>query len=146
MKKILIFLLISLTNTVFGADIQRHKEMNNWLATTILPANSTTPNKALVFISDAGNVDLIDRAQAQIDNNDITDGTIVITRPLATINGIVPIESLEACQADYGSVVIQGNTLVVSTTKLPISVRCTGRNGVYREFYRTVNDSGTLFN
>ena len=139
MKKIL-FLLFFITLTVNGADKQRHKDMSTVMNNYLGASKSTTPNKALVYYSSRTDIDHIDYEIVTIDSSDVSDGAVEITRGSNPKNKNITVTQLEACQADYGKVTIQATKLIVYTDRLPVSVRCTGASGAYREFYQTISE------
>lgn len=138
MKRVFLIFAIMISSTVFSADKQRHKDMSLLLANYVLSAQSTSPNKALVYFSSRDNIDQIDYVEVLIDNADVSDGNVEITRATTVTNGHITIKPLESCQADFGEVTIQPAKLIVFTDRLPVRVRCTGNGGEYREFYQTI--------
>lgn len=138
MKTLLVILTLSLTSA-FAADKAKHQAMTMKLNEYITAAQSTSPNKALVYFSSSIDVDKIDYQEVMIDGSDVSDGKIEITRPTSTRNGDVAINpNITECQADLGEVTIQPSKLIVHTDKLPVRVLCKNNNGSYREFYQTI--------
>lgn len=139
MKKILLLSLSFLMlNVSYSADTERHRLMAQRLKDYEIPSTSNQPNKAVVYFSSRDNVDSIDITEVTIDGFDVSDGKIEITRPTSTFDGIVTIQEVSNCQADYGEVEIRVNKLIVQTDRLPVRVRCQNSTGEYREFYKTI--------
>ena len=139
MKKAILLLMIMGISNIYAADKAKHQQMSLKLNEYIIAAESTQPNKALVYFSSKTDVDKIDWQEVTIDGPVVTDGKIEITRPTSTRNGDVAIDpNITECQADFGEVTIQPSKLVVLTDKLPVRVLCKNNSGSYREFYHTI--------
>lgn len=132
--------LVSLS--AWSADKVRHQAMTNTLNEYTAPAGSSSPNKSLVYFSSRDNVDLIDYQEVAIDDADVSDGVVEITRPVAARNGVLtPAQvatPMTSCQADKGEVTIQASKLLVYTTSLPVRVRCQDSSGNMRQFFQTI--------
>lgn len=138
MKKLLI-LLSFISLSVFAADKQKHKDMTDWLTAKFLNSKSTTPNKALVYISNDTDHDLIGKQIVTIDSPDVSDGQVIIQRPTSTIDNQISISAmagitLTSCQADFGEVTISASQLIVYTDRLPVGVKCIGSGGMKMYF------------
>lgn len=146
MKTLFISFLILASSFAHSADKQLHKDMNAWLNSKFLATQSTTPNKALVYISNDTNADFIGKQIVAIDSPDVTDGQIVITKPTTSIDKQIPdatvasiSSSLTSCQANFGEVTITPTQLIVYTDRLPISILCKGTGGM-RMFFTTIQE------
>lgn len=139
MKKILLIISIFTMSISFAADQERHRSVTQRLNNEYnLASQSTQPNKAVVYFSSRDDVDQIDLTEVSIDGFDVSDGKIEITRPTSTFDGVVTIQEVTNCQADFGEVEIRVNKLIVQTDKLPVRVRCQNATGEYRETYKTI--------
>lgn len=141
MKKLITFVLCALSLSAFAADKTRHQTMTSKLNEYVGAAGSASPNKALVYFSSRDNVDLIGYQEVSIDDADVSDGILEISRPVSALPAGIytPAQvaiTLTQCQADVGEVVIQANKIVVSTTTLPVRVRCQDSTGNYRQFFQ----------
>lgn len=139
MKNLLILVLLStIFNTAFAADKEKARNITNQLNQWIEPQKSTTPNAAILYISNANNVDDTQFVTAvPLLDNDIVDGQIVIQRPTEERF------ALTRCNVDLGTAqpFLDGNPrIVVNTTSLPVRVFCSTDDG-RRVFYTTVFDS-----
>lgn len=137
-KKLVALFLLLISLTALSADKERHRLMAQRLKDYEIPSTSTQPNKAVVYFSSRDDVDQIDLTEVSIDSFDVSDGKIEITRPTSTYDGVVTIQEVHNCQADYGEVEIRVNKLIVQTDRLPVRVRCQNSTGEYREFYKTI--------
>ena len=143
--KFLTLLLFMVAMNSFAVDKQRHIDMSNYLNSMLIKLESTTPDKALVYITDKSNVDSIDTAIVDIDSYDVSDGQLIITRPvqsdLAHANEnpayVTLNPNITKCQADYGVVDIEPTRLIVKTSVLPVRVVCQNASGTYIESYKT---------
>jgi len=138
MKKILIGLFLLTSFSSFAADKEKARNITNQLNQWVEAQKSTTPNAAILYLSNSANVDdtSVVTAIPLLDNVISDDGKITIQRP--TQERL----ALTRCNADFGTVQVfnDGNPrLVVSTTKLPVRVFCATDDGK-RAFYTTVND------
>ena len=140
MKKIMLLLLVlGLTaGNVFAADKEKARNITNQLNEWIEPQKSTTPNAAILYISNANNVDDTQFVtQVPLLDNDIVDGKIIIQRPTEER---LP---LTRCNVDLGTAqaFLDGNPRIeVETTALPVRVFCATDDG-RRAFYTTVLDN-----
>lgn len=142
MNKIFLLILSLSVTSAFAADKVRHQQMTQKMNEYLGPAGSASPNKAVVYFSSRDNVDLIDYQEVSIDDADVSDGVVEITRPNSARNGILTPAQVAVpmtnCQADKGEVTIQPSKLVVYTTTLPIRVRCQDSSGNMRQFFQTI--------
>ena len=139
MKSIIFIISLIITNGAFAADKAKHQQMKLKLDEYIIAAESTEPNKAVVYFSSRTDVDEIDYQEVVIDGPVVTDGKIEITRPTSVRNGDVAIDpNITECQADLGEVTIQPSKLIVFTDRLPVRVLCKNNSDSYREFYHTI--------
>ena len=137
--KYFIILIALLSSTVFGAaDKAIHREMTDYLNSKALTLESTSPNGALVYISERDNVNGIDASEVYIDNSDVSDGEVRITIPTTTVFNRVALQSISTCEADYGEVYIQPTVLIVKTDRLPVRVTCKSQDKSYSESYKTI--------
>lgn len=142
MNKLLVILISLTISSAYSADKVRHQQMTQKMNEYIGPAGSASPNKAVVYFSSRDNVDLIDYQEVSIDDSDVSDGVVEISRPTSARNGILTpgqvAASMTSCQADKGEVTIQTSKLVVYTTTLPVRVRCQDASGNMRQFFQTI--------
>lgn len=127
-------LIISLIMTsAFAVDRQMAKDYSVLTESYSTKRMSKFPNKVAVFISSRLDPDYMAVVEVDIDNNDVSDGKIIIQRPTSSSK----MKSINICKGEEGSVSIVGSALHVTATKLPTRVICTGDDGNYREAYIT---------
>jgi hypothetical protein len=136
----LLFILIISANS-FAQDKILHRNMTQKLNEYILPAQSTSPNKALVYFSNRDFVDKIDYQEVNI-QVDLSAGVVQIDLPSSGRNGTLSAAEVATimtkCQSDAGEVTIQSGRLIIYTDRVPNKVRCESSNGVWRQFYVTM--------
>lgn len=137
---ILIFMIGSLQ--VFAQDKILHRDMTLKLNEYVLPAQSTSPNKALVYFSNRDLVDKIDYQEVMVQFDSQT-GILQIDLPTSGRNGKITsgeiaLNSPKKCQSDAGEVTIQSGKLIVYTDRVPNRVLCSSLNGDWRMFFVTI--------
>lgn len=126
MKKLLLVLFLVATSAQ-AANREQARQITDQLNTFVTPAQSATPNKALLYRSNRDNVD--DTIVTPALNIVQTPTQITITRGETL--------ALTRCTADYGTATVSGSTIVVATTRAPIRVLCSTNDGGLRAFYTT---------
>jgi hypothetical protein len=134
MKYLTIFSLIIFNSFAVDKDLAR--QYSALTESYSIKNKSSTPNKAVVFISSRIDPDYMDLVEVSIDDADVSDGQIQIQRPDSSSK----MRGISTCRSEEGNVTIQGNTLFVEATKLPTRVICSGDEGNYREAYSTFED------
>lgn len=125
--KYLGLLLVLFSVSAHAANKEHAQEITQELQKWVTPSQSATPDKALLYRSNANNVD--DTSVSTGISLNVANGVVEITRGETL--------SLTKCSADYGPVTIEPTKLKVATTHLPVRVLCSTQDGGLRAFYTT---------
>jgi hypothetical protein len=131
-----LILLIFICSISFARDKQLAEQYSNELNSYYSSIKSSQPNSAVVFISSRIDPDYMDIQEVPIDSTDLSDGKVLIERPLYSLK----IKPISYCKSEMNaSVTINFTNIEVVTDRFPVRIICYSENGNYREAYSTMN-------
>lgn len=138
MRIISLFIILSFISSLsFARDKELAQQYSNELDSYYSSIKSTQPNSAISFISSRIDPDYMDIQPVPIDSTDLSDGKIVIERPLYSLK----IKPIEYCKSEMNaSVIINFTNIEVVTDRFPVRIICYSENGNYREAYSTMSN------
>lgn len=138
MKNFFIFTFLMLFAVEgYSADRAKALAITNQLNTYTVSSQSSSPNKAFAFRSNRDDVDDAEVFEANIDTSTyLSNQTITITRDAKD----AVLDAGTSCNADYGTVTVNGTDIVVTTIQLPVRVFCASSTGADRVFWTTFQE------